>query len=159
MPKARDILTDEQVQEFKMAFDMFDADGGGDISTRELGTIMSRLGMTPSRAELTDIVHEVDADGSGTIDFEEFLEMMVLYMAVEKKELNEEEVRAAFHIIDNNNDGFISMAEWKEYLVSCDEPLTEQEMQELMEDGDVNRDGRLDFDEFKDILMAFNISW
>ncbi|CAH1240761.1 Hypp6092 [Branchiostoma lanceolatum] len=47
----------------------------------------------------------------------------------------------------------------QEYLVSCDEPLTEQEMQELMEDGDVNRDGRLDFDEFKDILMAFNISW
>ncbi|XP_035697650.1 troponin C-like isoform X2 [Branchiostoma floridae] len=158
MPKARDVLTDDQIQEFKMAFDMFDADGGGDISTRELGTIMSRLGMTPSRAELNDIVHEVDADGSGTIDFEEFLEMMVLYMAVEKKELNEEEVRAAFHIIDNNNDGFISMSEWK-YLVSCDEPLTEQEMQELMDDGDVNRDGRLDFDEFKDILMAFNISW
>ncbi|KAM7404244.1 hypothetical protein PAMP_011610 [Pampus punctatissimus] len=74
---ARSFLTEEMIAEFKAAFDMFDTDGGGDISTKELGTVMRMLGQNPSREELDAIIEEVDEDGSGTIDFEEFLVMMV----------------------------------------------------------------------------------
>jgi len=49
--------------EFKQAFDIFDEDGGGDISTRELGRVMKMLGQTPNREELAKIVEEVDVDG------------------------------------------------------------------------------------------------
>ena len=42
----------------------------GEISARELGDIMRSLGQDPSPTELEDMVHEVDKDGSGTIDFE-----------------------------------------------------------------------------------------
>lgn len=49
--------------EFKAAFDMFDTDGGGDISTKELGTVMRMLGQNPSREELDAIIEEVDEDG------------------------------------------------------------------------------------------------
>lgn len=50
-------------EEFKAAFDMFDTDGGGDISTKELGTVMRMLGQNPSREELDAIIEEVDEDG------------------------------------------------------------------------------------------------
>ena len=50
--------------EFKAAFDMFDTDGGGDISTKELGTVMRMLGQNPSREELDAIIEEVDEDGN-----------------------------------------------------------------------------------------------
>lgn len=49
--------------EFKAAFDMFDADGGGDISTKELGTVMRMLGQNPTKEELDAIIEEVDEDG------------------------------------------------------------------------------------------------
>uniref|UniRef100_A0A3B5KWW9 Troponin C, skeletal muscle n=1 Tax=Xiphophorus couchianus TaxID=32473 RepID=A0A3B5KWW9_9TELE len=60
---ARSFLTEEMISEFKAAFDMFDTDGGGDISTKELGTVMRMLGQNPSREELDAIIEEVDEDG------------------------------------------------------------------------------------------------
>lgn len=42
---------------------MFDADGGGDISTKELGTVMRMLGQNPTKEELDAIIEEVDEDG------------------------------------------------------------------------------------------------
>ena len=73
-------LSEEQVAEFKEAFSLFDKDGDGTITTKELGTVMRSLGQNPTEAELTDMVNEVDADGNGTIDFSEFLTMMARKM-------------------------------------------------------------------------------
>ena len=52
--------------EFKEAFSLFDKDGDGTISNKELGTVMRSLGQNPSEAELTDMINEVDADGRET---------------------------------------------------------------------------------------------
>ena len=41
-------LTEEQVAELRQAFNEFDADGGGTISTRELGFCMRAMGMNPT---------------------------------------------------------------------------------------------------------------
>ncbi|GFR80901.1 calmodulin [Elysia marginata] len=64
------------ISEFKEAFSLFDKDGDGTITTKELGTVMRSLGQNPTEAELQDMINEVDADGNGTIDFPEFLTMM-----------------------------------------------------------------------------------
>ncbi|KAH6923407.1 hypothetical protein HPB50_001046 [Hyalomma asiaticum] len=61
-PKA-DQLTEEQIAEFKEAFSLFDKDGDGTITTKELGTVMRSLGQNPTEAELQDMINEVDADG------------------------------------------------------------------------------------------------
>ena len=64
-----DQLTEEQIAEFKEAFSLFDKDGDGTVTTKELGTVMRSLGQNPTEAELQDMINEVDADGNGTIDF------------------------------------------------------------------------------------------
>ena len=51
-------------------------DGDGQITAKELGTVMRSMRQNPTEAELQDMINEVDADGSGTIDFPEFLTMM-----------------------------------------------------------------------------------
>lgn len=51
--------------EFKEAFSLFDKDGDGTITTKELGTVMRSLGQNPTEAELQDMINEVDADGKG----------------------------------------------------------------------------------------------
>lgn len=49
--------------EFKEAFSLFDKDGDGTISSKELGTVMRSLGQNPTEALLQEMVNEVDADG------------------------------------------------------------------------------------------------
>ena len=57
----------------------------GTITTKELGTVMRSLGQNPTEAELQDMINEVDADGNGTIDFPEFLNLMARKMKVQHR--------------------------------------------------------------------------
>jgi len=153
--EARSFLSDAMLSEFKAAFDIFDTDGGGDISTAELGTVMKMLGQNPSREELDEIIEEVDEDGSGSIDFEEFLVMMVRLLKEDQAGKSEEELAECFRVFDKNGDGMIDRDEFAEILRSTGEAITDEEIDELLKDGDKNADGALDFDEF--LKMMENI--
>lgn len=50
--------------EFRQAFQLFDKDGDGTISTKELGIVMRSLGQDPSEEKLQEIIEEVDEDGT-----------------------------------------------------------------------------------------------
>ena len=54
------------VPEFREAFSIFDKDGDGTISTKELGIVMRSLGETKSDEQLEQMIAEVDVDGSYT---------------------------------------------------------------------------------------------
>ena len=66
-------LTKEQIAEFKEAFSLFDKDGDGIITTKEIGTVIRALSHNPTEAELQDMINKVDSDGKGNIDFKWFL--------------------------------------------------------------------------------------
>ena len=51
-------------------------DGGGTITTVELGQVMRTFGWTPTEGELRDLIGEVDQDGNGCITFNEFVWLM-----------------------------------------------------------------------------------
>ena len=59
---------------------MFDKNGDGTITINELGTVMKSLGTNPTNAELQDIINEVDADGNGKLEFDEFCNLMARQM-------------------------------------------------------------------------------
>ncbi|KAG6021149.1 hypothetical protein E4U19_005917 [Claviceps sp. Clav32 group G5] len=141
---------EEQVSEFKEAFSLFDKDGDGQITTKELGTVMRSLGQNPSESELQDMINEVDADNNGTIDFPEFLTMMARKM---KDTDSEEEIREAFKVFDRDNNGFISAAELRHVMTSIGEKLTDDEVDEMIREADQDGDGRIDYNEFVQLMM------
>ncbi|CAL9774530.1 unnamed protein product [Musa acuminata subsp. burmannicoides] len=159
-------LTDDQIAEFKEAFSLFDKDGDGQIhllplclsmilvcciTTKELGTVMRSLGQNPTEAELQDMINEVDADGNGTIDFPEFLNLMARKM---KDTDSEEELREAFRVFDKDQNGFISAAELRHVMTNLGEKLTDEEVDEMIREADVDGDGQINYDEFVKVMMA-----
>merc|ERR1719217_1657590 len=143
-------LTEDQIQEFKEAFALFDKDGDGTITTKELGTVMRSLGQNPTEAELHDMINEVDADGNGTIDFTEFLSLMARKM---KDTDMEEELREAFKVFDKDNNGFISAAEPRHVMTNLGEKLTDEEVDEMIREADIDGDGIIDYKEFTKIIL------
>lgn len=142
-------LTEEQINEFKEAFSLFDKDGDGVISTQELGTVMRSVGHNPTEAEIQGMIQGVDVDASGTIDFAEFLTLM----ARRTREVdNEDELREAFRVFDKDGNGYISAAELRHVMTNLGEKLTDEEVNEMIKEADVDGDGRVYFEEYVRVL-------
>uniref|UniRef100_T1JDJ6 EF-hand domain-containing protein n=1 Tax=Strigamia maritima TaxID=126957 RepID=T1JDJ6_STRMM len=136
-------LTDEQVAEFKEAFMLFDKDEDGTITCLELGVVMRSLGQRPTENELRDMVNEVDVDGNGTIEFNEFLQMMSKKMKDSDSEL---ELREAFRVFDKNGDGFISSSELRHVMTNLGEKLTDDEVEDMIREADIDGDGLVNYE-------------
>lgn len=138
-------LAEEQIAEFKEAFSLFDKDGDGSITTSELGNVMQSLGQNPTEAELQDMIGELDTDGSGTVDFPEFLSLMARKM---RDMDSEEEIREAFRVFDEDGIGYISAAELRHVMTNLGEKLTDEEVDEMIKEADSNSDGQVNYEEF-----------
>lgn len=143
-------FTDEQIQEYREAFNLFDKDGDGNISTPELLTVMRSLGHNPSQDDIMDMIKEVDKNGNGKIEFNEFLLLMDKKMkAFESEEL----IREAFEVIDTTGEGYITLTKLRHVVQDLGLNLTDEEMDEMILEADPSGDGRVSYQEFVDIMQ------
>lgn len=142
-------LTDDEIEEFREAFSLFDRDGDGSIPTAELGTVLRALGQNPSASELKQMINEVDQDGDGTVDFPEFLVLLVRKM---KEASGETEMQEAFKVFDRDGNGMITAAEIRTAMYNLGEKLTDEEIDEMIKEADLDGDGQLSYEEFTSIL-------
>ena len=144
-------LTDEKIMEFKAAFELFDKDRNGKITSKELGTVMRGLGQNPTEEELKQMIREVELDGNGTIDFKEFLCLMVKKM---KDTDTDEELLEAFKVFDRDGNGFITSHELRNIMNSLGENLSPEEIEEMIKEADLDNDGQIDYEEFVKMMMS-----
>ncbi|XP_074503013.1 calmodulin-like isoform X3 [Sebastes fasciatus] len=135
-------LTEEQIAEYKKVFGVFDKSGDGKITTKELGKVLSSAGHNPTEKGLQEIIKAVDTDGNGTIEFKEFLTMMV-----------EEPIKEAFRIIDKDGSGCISPAELREVMTNVKVKMTAEEVDKIIKEVDTDGDGRISYKEFVKMMM------
>ena len=103
---------------------MFVRDGGGTITTVELGQVMRTFGWTPTEGELQELIGVIDQDGNGCITFDEFVWLM--QTEIHDGDI-EEEIREAFRVFDREGHGFITVPDLTEVLLQLGEKLTPDE--------------------------------
>merc|ERR1719481_40994 len=139
-------LDELQKLELKEAFDEFDKDGSGTITTKELLPVLRSIGQNPTEDEILGLVIEYDVNGDGTIDFDEFIEMMTKH--TQETVDQTAEMREAFKIFDRDGNGYIDLRELKQVVTRMGEALTAAEADELFREADLDGDGKLDYNEF-----------
>ncbi|KAM0870215.1 hypothetical protein ACQ4PT_040160 [Festuca glaucescens] len=148
-------ISSEQMSEFREAFAFFDKDGDGRITAEELSTVVRSLGQSPTPEELRDMVRDVDADGNGTIEFAEFLALVSRQQEAARADAGsaDEELREAFGVFDRDHDGHISKAELRHVMISLGEKLTDEEVEGMIAEADLDGDGQVNFEEFVRMMM------
>ena len=126
-----------------MAFKSFDKEGKGEIPTSYLGTIMKNLGYNLKPEQLEECIEAVDGDGSGSVDFDEFLALMTKKT---KEAEDEHEFREAFRVFDKNNRGVIDVADLKLIFQTLDPDMPEEEIDAMITEVDEDGSGTVDFE-------------
>jgi Ca2+-binding EF-hand superfamily protein len=149
-----DELPQEQIQLLKKAFDAFDREKKGCISTEMVGTILEMLGHRLDDDMLAEIIAEVDADGSGELEFEEFVTLSARFLVEEDAEAMQQELREAFRLYDKEGNGYITTTVLREILKELDDKLTAQDLDLMIEEIDSDGSGTVDFDEFMEVMTG-----
>ncbi|KAA3474210.1 red chlorophyll catabolite reductase, chloroplastic-like isoform X1 [Gossypium australe] len=149
-PKGRhQELSQQKRQEIKEAFELFDTDGSGTIDAKELNVAMRALGFEMTVEEIKQMIADVDRDGSGAIDFDEFVHMMTVKIG--ERDTNDELMKA-FQIIDQDNNGKISVQDINRISKDLGELLSQKEIQDMIEEADRDCDGEVNIDEFMRVM-------
>ncbi|KAK1353992.1 calmodulin-like protein 3 [Heracleum sosnowskyi] len=139
--------------ELRRVFHMFDRNGDGKITKKELSDSLQNLGMFLSDKELIQMIDKIDANGDGFVDMEEF---GALYQTIMDEKDEEEDMKEAFNVFDQNRDGYITVDELRSVLASLGlkQGRTEEDCKSMIQKVDVDGDGKVNYLEFKQMMKG-----
>ncbi|XP_072970209.1 calmodulin-like protein 3 [Typha angustifolia] len=142
--------------ELKRVFQMFDRNGDGRITRLELNDSLENLGIYIPEKDLTAMIDKIDANGDGCVDIIEFGALYQTIMGEKEEEKEEEDMREAFNVFDENGDGFITVDELRSVLASLGikQGRTAEDCRKMIRNVDKDGDGMVDFNEFKMMMRG-----
>lgn len=146
-----DIKTDPA--ELRRVFHMFDRNGDGKITKKELSDSLQNLGMFIPDEELVQMIDKIDVNGDGYVDMEEF---GALYKTIMDEKDEEEDIKEAFNVFDQNRDGYITVDELGSVLASLGlkQGRTVEDCKSIIKKADVDGDGKVNYLEFKQMMKG-----
>merc|ERR1711920_953520 len=146
---ARPGLSVDEVEEMKEAFDLFDNDASGAISVNELTGAMQSLGFDVKHAVVYNMVADLDSDGSGEIEFDEFLEVMTAKITDKN---TKEEIDRVFKLFDKDRNGTLEADDLSRVCKELGEDMPEEDVREVIQRMDLDGDGAVGLDDFYNVL-------
>lgn len=131
---------------------MFDEDRSDRIEAKELEYVLRLVFKErPNTQRVHECMQEFDVDGSGAIEFDEFVKM---YLTLRTKPMDKSRtIKALFNKLDADNDGYLGFSEVKHFLKVelkdvLTDPITDDDVQKLMEETDKDGDHKISYREF-----------
>jgi len=145
-------LNDTQIKGLRDTFMALDDNGDGLLTAQEMKEGLQKAGLKEIPPDMQQIMEDIDSDGSGVIDYTEFLAA-----TLDKRVYMQEDVCwTAFRTFDIDGDGKITQDEIRAVLNddNVSNVMGMQAIAEMMKQLDTNGDGEIDFDEFMAIMKA-----
>ncbi|XP_063689382.1 calmodulin-like isoform X3 [Bolinopsis microptera] len=142
-----------QLDEFKEAFALFDGKSSGSVPVEEIGTIVRSLGHNPSKTDVQSIQEELRKEGKSEVEFGDFLGVLAKYF----KDLEVDpatELKQAFKVFDKKGDGTINVNELIHILSTLGEQLTEDEIERMLAEGNIESNGEINYDMFVKLITS-----
>merc|ERR1711862_595586 len=138
-------LTPQEKEIIDVAFESF-KDETNFITTDRLKEAFEKIDALGDIKDIQLLIDDIDENGDGQIDEQEFRHIMT------RKFLGEDDDSSfvhAFEMVDDNKDGFIPLVEMRHLLMKeGNQPLSEQEVDELLMFADLDGDGLIDYRSF-----------
>merc|ERR1719486_1466366 len=145
-------LTPQESEIIDVAFDSFKNEQGF-ITTERLKSAFQSIDALGEIKDIQLLIDDIDENGDGQIDEEEFRHIMT------RKFLGEDDDSSfmhAFEMLDENKDGFIPLVELRQILMrEGAQPLSEQEVDELLMFADLEADGLIDYRNFLQFRFTY----
>ena len=117
-------LSEEQVEEFREAFLLFDTENKGYIYTKEIGTVLRSLGINTLDEEKNNYINKYDSHGEGKINFDDFLEII---LDKTNKTNTSEEILEALKLFDKDKNSILKIKNFKSQLINLFNDMDEEE--------------------------------
>merc|ERR1712062_556770 len=148
-------LQPDEIKCLKVCFDLFDTKKVEFLSADDLGEIMRAMGFRPTEEELKELLLEIDEDGSGEIEFGEFSQLCATFLVEDPDmETMKRELKDAFRIYDKEGLGYITNETLRSLIGELLAPLTDEELDGIIDELDEDGSGTMDFDEFCEMMMT-----
>jgi len=128
---SKSALSEQQMDELRMSFDMFDeaADGNGSLLKSHIKGICDKYGLKISSQEADEMWKDADSGKSGKLTFPEFMNMMANKM---KMTDTADDLSEAFRIFDPYGEGTIEEKELSDALTTSGDKLNKDELKEML---------------------------
>ncbi|XP_060612508.1 uncharacterized protein [Anolis sagrei] len=136
-------------QQMREAFDLLDLGGTGTIEVKDLKVSIRALGFEPTKEELRRIALDVDKEGSGKVGFDAFYSVMTRKMCETD---SDEEILKSFKLFEDPESGKVSFKGLKRIADEIGAELTDEELQEMIDEADLDKDGLVNEQEFLRIM-------
>ena len=140
-----DNISENKIKEYKSIFDLNDNNKDGNVTLDELANILKAINISSSDEEIKEIIMELELEGNDEINFENFVSIV---NRRDKDADNEEEVIKAFKFFDKEGNGLININELKNIMLSVGKNISEEELNDMLKEADIDMDGYINYEEF-----------
>ncbi|KAJ7533108.1 hypothetical protein O6H91_13G033700 [Diphasiastrum complanatum] len=150
--KSRSDISEDERQEIRMAFELFDTRKTGKLSYRDVKVAMRAFGFEVKKAEVRKLIEDHTRDGTEKVDLDEFMDIMTVKY---REKDPDEELAKAFTYFDEDGTGKITLKNLRKIARELGEHITDEELAAMIDECfavDKDGDGEIDEGEFMAIM-------